>query len=149
LWCRPGPSVHLGLRYWFNPGVLAFRRESSGLEIPTAGWPSAGEGTTLTSTSGPWKGNYKAVYLMIGYAYGYGYTGVVQLGAHPQTGEDSFTNCEEPSVDFPIASFGGLGINTDGIYAEPDCDMSVEDEDNHSPPPTGGPSWGAIKALYR
>ncbi|MFC1573024.1 hypothetical protein ACFL6M_05435 [Candidatus Eisenbacteria bacterium] len=91
----------------------------SGLELPSGGWPGTGEGTALTSTSGPWDGNYMAVYLMTGYAYGYGYSGVVQIGVNGQTGQGGWTNCEGVPVEFVPEEYGGLGINADGVYAQP------------------------------
>ncbi|MFC1573022.1 hypothetical protein ACFL6M_05425 [Candidatus Eisenbacteria bacterium] len=93
----------------------------SGLELPSGAWPGPGEGTALTSTSGPWDGNYMAVYLMTGYAYGYGYTGVVQLDVNGQTGAGGWTNCEGVPIEFEPAAYGGLGVNMDGVYAEPVC----------------------------
>ncbi|MFC1572382.1 hypothetical protein ACFL6M_02175 [Candidatus Eisenbacteria bacterium] len=93
----------------------------SGLELPSGGWPGAGEGTALTSTSGPWDGNYLAVYLMTGYAYGYGYSGIVPLDVNGQTGSGGWTNCEGVPVEFMPAAYGGMGINTDGTYVQPEC----------------------------
>jgi hypothetical protein len=73
----------------------------------------------LTSTSGPWDGNYLAVYLCTGYAYGYGYSGVVPLDVNGQTGLGGWTNCEGVPVEFDPIAYGGLGINADGIFVEP------------------------------
>jgi hypothetical protein len=98
----------------------------SGLELPSGGWPGAGEGTALTSTSGPWDGNYLAVYLMTGYAYGYGYSGIVPLDVNGQTGSGGWTNCEGVPVEFMPAAYGGMGINTDGLYVEPVCGGAPE-----------------------
>jgi hypothetical protein len=92
----------------------------SGLELPSALWPAGGEGTALTSTSGPWDGNFLAVYLMTGYAYGYG-SGIVPLDVNGQTGSGGWTNCEGVPVEFMPAAYGGMGINTDGLYVEPEC----------------------------
>ncbi|MFC1573144.1 right-handed parallel beta-helix repeat-containing protein [Candidatus Eisenbacteria bacterium] len=94
--------------------------DPSGIETPSGWWPGPGTGTQLVSTSGPWDGNLRLVYALAGYAYGYdGASGVVPLTVNPETGEGTFTNCEDPSVDFPVECFGGIGINTDGIYCAP------------------------------
>ncbi|MFC1572875.1 agmatine deiminase family protein [Candidatus Eisenbacteria bacterium] len=120
----------------YNPSIWSFDPGStqpcwppvatpSGLELPSVGWPGPGEGTALTSTSGPWDGNYLAVYLIAGYAYEYGYSGVIPLTVNHATGEGGFTNCECVPLEFPVCEnlldpgYGGMGINTDGIYAQP------------------------------
>ncbi|MFC1573407.1 hypothetical protein ACFL6M_07400 [Candidatus Eisenbacteria bacterium] len=98
------------------------------LELPTPKWPGPGEGTALTSTSGSWKGNHRAIYVISGYAYGYdGASGILPLAVNPQKRVGTFTNCDIVPVDFPIAAYGGMGINTDGVYVEPECGTGVED----------------------
>ncbi|MFC1572213.1 FlgD immunoglobulin-like domain containing protein [Candidatus Eisenbacteria bacterium] len=99
----------------------------SGLELPSPGWPGPGEGTAITSTSGPWIGNYAAVYLITGYAYGYGEMGVVPLDVNGQTSIGGWTNCQGVPEEFVPFIYGGMGVNMDGLYAEPVC--------------PGGPEW--------
>ncbi|MFC1573409.1 right-handed parallel beta-helix repeat-containing protein, partial [Candidatus Eisenbacteria bacterium] len=91
----------------------------AGLELPTSSWPGPNEGTALATLHTPWSGNYVPIYIFTGYAYGYGYSGIVPLDVNPDRGFGSFTNCEGVPVDFPIAFYGGMGINTDGIYIAP------------------------------
>lgn len=90
-----------------------------GLEIPTPGWPGPNEGIAFVVTGAPWEGNYQPVMRFGGYAYAYYGSDVIPTDVDPPTAFAGFSNCEAPPVPFDAHELGGLGINMDGIYAEP------------------------------
>jgi hypothetical protein len=90
---------------------------SSGLEIPTAGWPGPNDGTTLTATGAPWSGNFLPVYYFVSYAY---YAGEIPLGVHPVTGFGGTANCDSLPQTWAAAAFGSMGILEDGVSACPE-----------------------------
>ena len=96
-----------------------------GLEIPTAGWPGPNEGIAFVVTGDPWVGNYAAVMHFGGYAYGYGET-VIPIALDPPTAFAGFSNCAAPPEPFDAFALGGLGINMDGIYAQPEEQITPE-----------------------
>ena len=110
------------------------------MEIPGPGWPGPNSGTSFVRGEGwSWTGSFVPVYHFVGYAYP-GET-VIPLGLGP-TGPYPFggwVNCLSPVPErFDAVDFGGMGINTNGIYAEPP-----------GPSPVENTTWGAMKAIYR
>ena len=93
----------------------------------------------MSSPGFTWTGNYVPVYYFWGYAYDM--QAVIPLAGdlshHSHFG--GWGNCSMPTPElFGAVAFGGMGINTDGIYAEPPAPSAVE-----------GITWGAIRAMYR
>lgn len=119
-WC--GTEYGFGT---YDPALFVFGEfngcypPGGGLEIPTAGWPGPNEGIAFVVTGDPWVGNYLAVMHFGGYAYGYGAEGVIPLDIDPPTAFAGFSNCAAPPLPFDAVELGGLGINMDGIYAQP------------------------------
>lgn len=108
----------------YDPGLFQYAEcgpcfPEQGLELPTGGWPGPNEGTALVTAGVPWIGNYTPVYMFCGYAYSYHGPGVIPLGVDPPTGLAGFCNCVLPPESWEAGSLGGLGINTDGIWAQP------------------------------
>lgn len=110
----------------YDPGIFtpvyygACFPPTGGLEIPSGGWPGPEEGIAFVVTGDPWAGNYVPVYWFIGYAYGYGASGVMQLIPDPTVAEPfgGTGNCASPPEKWD-AALGGMGINTDGTYVAP------------------------------
>ncbi len=118
-WC--GCEFGLGV---YDPELYQFVEygpcyPGQGLELPTQGWPGPNEGTAFVSGGGPWTGNYTPIYVFCGYAYSDPGPGVIALGIDPPTGFAGFCNCEVLLESWEAGSMGGLGINTDGIWAQP------------------------------
>ncbi len=96
-----------------------------GLEIPEADWPGPSSGTAFVTTETSWTGNYVPIYFFGGYAYGYGTPDVVELVPYTPSGSQvdpfaGFSNCQSPPIDYDALALGGMGVNTDGIYAQPE-----------------------------
>ena len=70
-------------------------------------------------TGAPWEGNYIPVMHFSGYAYGYSGEGKIPIDVDPSTGFVGFSNCEAPPLEFDAEQLGALGIDMDGIYAQP------------------------------
>ena len=90
---------------------------SSGISIPTSGWPGPNEGIALSTTDVNWSGNFVPVYWFAGYAYG---EDVIPLAADPGTGLAGWARCND-HAEVPADALGGMGLFTDGIYACPEC----------------------------
>ena len=110
-WC--GTEFGFGT---FDPEIYFFLDwgacPSDALEISTANWPGPSEGVAISTTSGTWEGNFKAVYVFSGYAY---YEGVIPLDVDPGLDFGGFGNCEEPSSAWPTLWYGAMGLFTDGL----------------------------------
>jgi hypothetical protein len=144
-WCEDKAfcRVQFGLGDYDNTtGFVMMRYEpccpSMYIQIPSSNWPEPNSGTVFRPVGAHWVGNYVPVYYFSGYAY----TGetVIPLG-QDQTAAVPFGgwgSCEPPWDDFEAAAFGGMGINTDGVYAEPPAPSAV-----------GITTWGGIRAMYR
>ena len=110
----------------YDPAIFGFSATGAcfpatgGLEIPSIGWPGPNEGIAFVVTGDSWMGNYLPVYWFIGYAYGYGAPGVIQLVADPTVAEPfgGTGNCASPPEKWD-ADLGGMGINMDGTYVAP------------------------------
>jgi predicted outer membrane repeat protein len=89
---------------------------SSGLKIPTSGWPGPNEGIALTTTDESWEGNFRPVYWIAGYAYG---EDVIPLGPNPDLDSAGWASCEDQQ-EVGATALGGMGLFTDGIYACPE-----------------------------
>jgi gingipain R len=91
---------------------------STGMSIPTSGWPGPNEGIALTTTDVSWSGNFIPVYWFAGYAYG---EDVIPLAADPGTGLVGWARCND-HVEVPAGALGGMGLFTEGISACPECE---------------------------
>jgi hypothetical protein len=114
----------------YDPGYFACGLHGpcfcgDGLEVPSPGWPGPGGGVLLRALDTPWSGNYVPIYFFNGYAYGYGGSQVLPLGNGPGEQQPYFTNCASPAQAWGVASLGGLGINTNGIYSAPGEDPAA------------------------
>ena len=92
---------------------------NTGLEIETPGWPGPNEGTAFIAADTPWTGNFEVVYYFGGYAYSEAGAGIILLAEDPATDFAGFSNCGSAPLSWSAASLGGLGINTDGVFACP------------------------------
>ncbi len=105
----------------------------AGLEIPMATWPGPNAGTSIVICGSPWSGNMVPVYFFAGYAYS---TTVIGVGANPNTGRGGTGNCIAPPQVWPAATFGAMGLFTDGVFSCPaaaccigaDCHLVTENE---------------------
>jgi hypothetical protein len=118
-WC--GAEFGFGA---YSPSLFSFVGHgacfpSHGLALPTDGWPAPNEGIALATSDQAWSGNYVPLYWFCGYAYDIGTPGVLPLAASPMTGFAGTSNCLTPPHLWPAIELGGLGINTDGIFACP------------------------------
>ena len=97
---------------------------TTGLEIPTTGWPGPNEGTAFVTTGTPWSGNWVPVYWFGGYSYdaSYGWT-IIPISIDPPTGFCGFSNCMNPPASFSVgfSMRGAMGVNTQGIVPEWPC----------------------------
>jgi hypothetical protein len=110
------------------------------LELSGPGWPCPNTGTAVTAAQAgiSWEGNYLPIYYFSGYSYGL--ETVIPLGLDPSAYPfGGWVNCLPPPEleSFPAAAFGGMGINTDGIYAEPPAPSAAMNT-----------TWGAIRSIY-
>ena len=89
------------------------------LELPTDGWPGAGEGTAVVATDIQWEGNFQAVYYFLGYAY---YTTQIQLDVDPAMDFAGTGTCPDPPppVSFDAVCLGAMGIgDNEGVECCP------------------------------
>jgi hypothetical protein len=110
-WC----GVEFGVEYEDTyPTITGFGFcvPSNGLEIPGAGWPAPGTGTSVATTDVPWSGDFAPVYWFQGYSY-YG-PGLFQLTDHLGTPDQTtFANCA--SEEFPAQCLGAIGFGMPGV----------------------------------
>ncbi len=100
---------------------------ANSIELPTPGWPSAGEGTAIVATDEPWVGDFQPVYFFVGYSY---YESLIELDVDPATGFAGFGNCDFPSVAWEAECLGAMGIGDGGggTYCCPGF-SGVDDDD--------------------
>ncbi len=117
LWC----GVEFGFGS-YDPEPFAFHETmpcfpTTGLELPTPGWPGPGEGTAFVTTGEPWYGNFVPVYWFGGYAYdaSHGST-VIQIDVDPPTALCGVANCGNPPSTWSVGydQRGGMGVNEPG-----------------------------------
>jgi hypothetical protein len=111
VWC--GTEFGLGA---FDPHAIAFLENgvclAGAIVIPTEGWPGPNEGIAIAATTEGWSGNYRPVYWFGCYAYS---SALIPLTSNPATGFGGFANCSTPSIMYPAACFGAMGLFRDGV----------------------------------
>jgi hypothetical protein len=89
-----------------------------GLDLPTPNWPAPNSGVSLAVQNTPWQGNFRPVYWFV--AYDYATAGQFPLTVHPTTGFGGFANDATPTIEFPAACFGSLGLSEPGVACCPE-----------------------------
>ncbi|MCK4306145.1 MAG: hypothetical protein KAY24_18035 [Candidatus Eisenbacteria sp.] len=127
-------GVQLGIGD-YDPAIFTFASWSpccnpSGC-IEIVGWipepgPNTGNAWVAVGDE-PWYGNYVPVYAFYGYAYGDADPGIIPLIPDPTVPYPfaGTANCVGSLSKWDAHELGGMGINLDGIYAEPEASPPV------------------------